>query len=439
MRKRFWGKTLALSAALSLCGGAWANDAIVTADATPAGQITFTKDVLPILQENCQECHRPQAIGVSGMVAPMPMMDYETTRPWAKAIAKAVQSRYMPPWFASQDFHGVFRNERTLTEAEIATLVKWAETGAKRGNPADAPAPRTFRDDDWWLGEPDLIVPLPEKVWVGDEVSDWQPNIEIELTEEQLPEPRWMRTVECQADSQYVHHIVLYAQHDSYADGFGKQIGGLAPGAEPAMVQDGYGILLRPGTTLRVNMHYHKEAGPGTGEYDQSRLGFFFYPEDAKVKEINIEPVGSMDFEIPPLQSAWKVGMATTFERPISVLSYLPHMHLRGVEAEYTAFTPDGKAETVLDVPEYDYNWQLYYEYPEPRKFPAGTRMEALFTFDNSPDNESNPDPNRAVPWGIDTSDEMAFGWMYYAWSDDVTRTAEEAAARPSEGSRYSD
>src|SRR5690606_11222484 len=130
---------------------------------------------------------------------------------------------------------------------------------------------------------------------------------------------------------------------------------------------------MQPGTTLRVNMHYHKEAGPGTGEFDQSRLGFFFYPKDAKVKEINIEPVGSMDFEIPPLQPAWKVGMATTFDRSISVLSYLPHMHLRGVDAKYTVFTPDGKSETVLAVPQYDYNWQLYYEYPEPRQFPAGT------------------------------------------------------------------
>ncbi len=302
------------------------------AGAEVPAQPPFTKDVLPILQENCQECHRPKPINMSGMVAPFALTDYQEVRPWAKAIAKAVQTKVMPPWFATEEFHGVFRNERSLTQDEIDTIVRWAATGAKRGNPEEAPAPIEFTNEEWWLGEPDLVVELPEKVWVGDEVEDWQPNINIELTADMLPEDRWIRTIEAQAGSTAVHHIVVYStdpgagKDRSRAESFGGgNIGGLAPGAEPSLMQEGYGIKLSKGTVLRVNMHYHKEAGEGTGVYDQSRLGFFFYPKDAEVEPVNIEPIGSLDFEIPPTEDEWIVGMARTFHKPIKVLNYLPH------------------------------------------------------------------------------------------------------------------
>jgi mono/diheme cytochrome c family protein len=392
-------------------------------------QPTFTKDVLPILQENCQECHRPKPIEISGMVAPFALMDYEEVRPWAKSIAKAVNDKYMPPWFASDEFHGVFRNERSLPQDDIDTIVTWVEQGAKRGNPADAPEPKTFSNQEWWLGEPDLVVELPEKVWVGDEIEDWQPMIPVTLTEEMLPEDRWIKTIEAQGDAKCVHHIVVYSenphqelrQEASGAVGYGN-IGGLAPGAEPNFVQDGYGILLKKGSTLRISMHYHKEAGPGTGEWDQSRLGFFFYDKNADVTPINIEPIGRMDFEIPAYKKDHVVTSQYTFDKPFEVLNFLPHMHLRGSAAKYTATFPDGSEEVLLDVPRYDYAWQLYYEYPEPRQFPAGTTIKVDMTFDNSEENPNNPDPSKNVRFGASTTDEMAFGWMYYSWSD-VTGT----------------
>ena len=417
-------KTLATSGVLTLAAiGAFAMLSGVASAEVPA-KPTFTRDVLPILQENCQECHRSKPINIAGMVAPFALIDYAVVRPWAKAISKAVQSKIMPPWFATEEFHGVFRNERGLTEDEIATIVKWVDTGAPRGRAEDAPEPVTFPETEWWLGEPDLIVPLPEPIWVGDDVEDWQPNVEIELTEEMLPEDRWIRTIEAQAGSEPLHHIVIYATGGR--GGFGKQIGGLAPGAAPTLVQEGYGIHIKKGSNLRLSMHYHKEAGPGTGVWDRSRLGFFFYPEDADVTEINIEPVGAMDFEIPPGKSNWVVGMARTFERPIRVLNMLPHMHLRGVAAEYTAFYPDGTSEKLLDVPRYDYNWQLYYEYPEPRSFPAGTRIEVRLTYDNSAENLSNPDPSKPTGFGLETTDEMAFGWMYYAYDEGTAAASDD-------------
>lgn len=391
---------------------------------------TFTKDVLPILQENCQSCHRPNTAGTSGMVAPMTLMTYQDVRPWAKAISKAVSTEYMPPWFADKDFHGVFRNERTLTQDEIDTIVNWASQGAPRGNPTDAPEPKDFPNVEWYLGEPDLVVSLPEPVWVGDDVEDWQPNIEIPLTEEQLPEDRWMRTLEAIPGSEVVHHIVVYTNdYDANADtdhaaarlGY-SNIGGLAPGAEPSLLQDGYGIKVKKGTTLRVSMHYHKEPGPGTGTWDQSKLGFFFYDDEEvkDIKPVSIEPIGLLDFEIPPGHENWTVGMAREFDRPIRILKYLPHMHVRGTSAEYVAYFPDGTKQDLLRISDYDYNWQLYYEYPEPLLLPAGTRVEVKMTFDNSPENLSNPNPTDAIPFGPDTVlDEMALGWMHYSWADE--------------------
>lgn len=386
---------------------------------------TFTKDVLPIMQENCQNCHRTQPLKMAGLTAPFSLTSYDEARPWAKAIAKAVSSKAMPPWFASDEFKGVFRNDRSMSQDEIDTIVRWVDQGAKRGNPSDAPEPINFPNKEWWLGEPDLVVQLPEKVWVSDDVEDWQPMIPVKLTEEQMPENRWLKTLEAQGDATSVHHIVVYTNnpHQEVRTeaagqlGYGN-IGGLAPGAEPNFIQEGYGIELQKESLLRISMHYHKEPGPGTGEWDQSRLGLYFYDKDEDVIPINIEPIGNLQFEIPPHAKAHKVAMQHTFDRPFEVLNFLPHMHLRGSAAKYTATYPDGKSEVVLDVPRYDYAWQLYYEYPEPRQFPAGTTIAVEMTFDNSADNPNNPDPEKAIRFGGSTTDEMALGWMAYSWTD---------------------
>ncbi len=406
---------------------AWADDA--------ARPVTFTKDVLPILQENCQTCHRPATIGVSGMVAPMALTTYEEVRPWAKSIVKAIESGKMPPWSASREFRGVFKNERYLTDEEIDTIARWVNSGAPMGRAEDAPPPRLFPQREWWLGEPDVIVRLPEPVWVGDEVEDWQPMYQIPLTEDVLPEDRWLRGMECVPDSNVVHHIVVYAygqgmDRDRGNVGVGGNLGGLAPGAEPEVADEGYGYLLKKGTTLAVSMHYHKETGPGTGAWDQSRIGLFFYPKDAKARNVQISPVGNMTFEIPPGVDRWEVGMARTFERPVTVLGLLPHMHFRGAAARYVAIYPDGRRETLLDVPNYDYAWQHNYRFQEARRLPVGTRLEVRMWFDNSPANPANPDPTKAVRFGGPTTDEMALGWMYFTFDDEAPTVAAIAGQR---------
>lgn len=419
----------------TLCGPVLAAGAAV--DTT----VTFTKDVLPILQQNCQTCHRNAPIGVSGMIAPMPLETYDEVRPWARSVAKMVESREMPPWSAAPSHHGLFEGERVLTDHQIDTIVRWARSGAPQGDPADAPPPRSFVRGKWWLGEPDVVVPLPEPVWVGDEVADWQPTIEIPLTEDILPEDRWVRAIECVAGSKVVHHVVVFAygpgmERDRGDGGVGGNLGGLAPGAEPAMMREGYGILLKKGTTLGISMHYHKEAGPGTGAWDRSEIGLHFYPKDAELQNVQISAIGNLQFEIPPGVKNWPVGMSRTFDRPVTLLSMLPHMHFRGTAAKYTAFYPDGRQEVLLEVPKYSYAWQHNYRFKEPRKLPPGTRIDVELWFDNSTENPVNPNPQQTIRFGAPTTDEMALGYIYYAFDDEPPSLAGGYGAESSTGGK---
>lgn len=388
-------------------------------DNAPAGNPTFYSDVLPIVQNNCQNCHRPAGANLGGLIAPMSLMDYKEVRPWAKSIAKEVASERMPPWHADERFDGTFHNERGLTESEIATVVRWAETGAAAGNPKDAPEPKVFPEREWSFGEPDLILEMPEEFFVADDIEDHYHNFTVEIPKELLPEDRWIQAVEYKPSGPVVHHIIGYAYPEgSEARADRGMVGGIAPGTEPRAFPDGYGLKLHSGGTFVFAMHYHKEAGPGSGVPDRSHVAFKFYPEDAKVRPLHIEPIGNHLFELPPGHPNWEVGGAQTFERPIEIIEYQPHMHLRGKDARYTAFYPDGKVEELLYVPNYDFNWQTSYEYPEPKTMPAGTRLEVTMHFDNSTGNPANPDPDQSIRFGGPTTDEMMLGWMSWAYAD---------------------
>lgn len=378
-----------------LAQASWAEDA--------SGEgVVFFRDVLPILQENCQACHRPLGLNMGGMVAPMALTTYEEVRPWAKGIARQVEGKNMPPWHASPAFQGVFSNERTLSDEEISTLVRWAKTGARRGNPADAPEPIDWPQGEWGLGEPDLVVEMPEPYFVEDDVEDLYIDFTTTITDEMLSEPRYIAASEAKPGSQAVHHIIA------------RPIGGLAPGVGYNRYPDGYGPLLVPGTKVTFQMHYHKEPGPGTGVWDQSKIAVKFHtkPVDHPVRTF---PVGNMQFEIPPGHANWRVGANYEFTEDMSILSLLPHMHLRGKDAKYVAFYPDGTSEVLLDVPRYDFNWQTSYRFKELKRIPAGTRIEFTAHYDNSDGNLSNPDPDEAVRFGQPTTAEMMLGWMTVA------------------------
>lgn len=388
-------------------------------DNAPSGRPTFYSDVLPILQNNCQNCHRPAGANLGGLIAPMSLMDYSEVRPWAKSIASEVDSRRMPPWHADEKFNGVFHNERRLTESEVATVVRWVETGAAAGDPAAAPPAKVFPEQAWSFGEPDLVLDMPEEFFVADDIEDHYHNFTVQISEDQLPEDRWIQAIEYKASGPVVHHIIGYAYPPgSEARADRGMVGGIAPGTEPRVLPEGYGLKLHKGGTFVFAMHYHKEAGPGTGVKDRSQVAFKFYPREAKVKPLIIEPIGNHLFEVPPGHANWEVGSGETFKRPVEIIDYQPHMHLRGKDARYTAYYPDGKVEELLYVPAYDFNWQMSYEYPEPKHIPAGTRLEVTMHFDNSTDNAANPDPSKSIRFGGPTTDEMMLGWMSWAYAD---------------------
>ncbi len=395
-------------------------------------RVTFTKDILPILQENCQNCHRPGGQNMAGMIAPMSLMTYQEVRPWSKALLKAVADGEMPPWHASEDQHGHFKNERTLTKEEKATIATWVKQGAARGNPKDAPKAIEWKEG-YWLGEPDLELAFPEPFFVKDEVEDLYHNITFALTQAQLPEDKWVKAIEFRPGSEVVHHIIAYAGSPNQEraaenqDVEGDQdflrsrvmLGGLAPGTDPGYFPDGFAFPLKKNSEMTFAMHYHKEAGPGTGMWDQSRMALYF-SDEAPEFEMRVTNMAHGAFEIPPNHPEWLVIGAETFKKETILLNLFPHMHLRGKWCRYTAFYPDGTSEVLLETPKYDFNWQEYYHYAEPKTLPAGTRIEFEMKFDNSPERAAwvGFNPNRPVHFGGPTTDEMDLGWYTFANAD---------------------
>ena len=385
----------AIALALVACTGAFAAE---------GGAPTFTNDILPIFQENCQDCHRPGGANLGGMVAPMAFTTYQETRPWAKAIARVVSTKRMPPWQASEEHAGVFEGERGLTADEIQTILSWVEAGSKRGNPKDAPEPIEWPDvEGWHIGEPDMVVTMPEPYFVGDDVLDETKYFPMYLTDEMLPEDRWIKAVEFRPGSGAVHHIIA------------TPLGGIAPGNAPSVYRDGYSAKVKKGEQIIWNMHYHKEQGPGTGVWDQSSVGVKFYPKDYVPEHvITTLPLGVFGFAIPPGDAHYE-GVAThKFAKDALVNSMMPHMHYRGKAVRYDLLYPDGTKDVLLNVPHYDFNWQTSYRFEEPKFVPAGTEIKMTGVWDNSAENEFNPDPTVTVTWGEATHEEMMFGWLSY-------------------------
>jgi mono/diheme cytochrome c family protein len=375
------------------------------ARAEGAADATFHKDILPIFQQSCQVCHRPGGANLGGMVAPMSFTTYEETRPWAKSIAEQVGSRQMPPWHAAPEHHGVFENERTLTQEEIDLIVAWANTGAKAGNPADAPAPMTWPNADGWLiGEPDLILRPDEPYFVGDDVSDYYVDLKTTMTPELLPEDRYIKAMEFRPGGPVVHHIIM------------TPIGaGIAPGNDPTVYPDGVGKLLRAGEDLEWQMHYNKEPGPGTGVWEHSQVAIKFYDDPSEVTHVlQGNSLGRYDFLIPAGEPAYTVQKEYVFKHDSRIISLLPHFHLRGAAAKYEAIYPDGRHEVLLDVPKYDFNWQTTFRFREFKEVPAGTKILFTSVFDNSTANPDNPNPAEDVRWGNPTYAEMSYGYMMF-------------------------
>jgi hypothetical protein len=400
---------------MRLCYFALVSVALLPA-ANNTQQVTFHRDVEPILQKNCQGCHRP------GEAAPVSFMTYEEARPWAKAIRESVRLKRMPPWFADPHV-GNFVNDRSLSQTDIDTLSKWANSGAPEGDPKDAPAPKKFVTG-WNIGEPDLVIEMPQSYTVPAKGT-------IEYTYYVLPtrftEDKWVQLAEIRpGNRKVVHHVIAFIREPGSkwlseavpgmpyipkkggSGGSDGWLAGYAPGTVPDMLKPGQARLIKAGSDIVFQMHYTTN---GSEETDRTKVGIVFAKEPPKERVATLFAMNNK-FVIPPGADNHKVEAQITFQKDTTITSLFPHMHLRGKAFEYRVVYPTGETQELLRVPRYDFNWQLTYEPEKPIVIPKGSRLECTAWFDNSPNNPHNPDPTSEVRYGDQSWEEMMFGFF---------------------------
>jgi hypothetical protein len=389
---------------------------------------TFTKDVAPILQKHCQSCHRP------GEAAPFSMLTYEDTRPWAGIIKNAVTQKIMPPWYADPRY-GHFANQRSLSAEEIRTIVAWVNGGAQKGAPEETPAPKTDFVQGWEIPAPDVVLQLPKPFEVpASGVIDYQ----YVIVPTGFKEDKWVQALEVRpTDRAVVHHIIAYlrepgsnfhkdqkpgvfftappaktdAKTDEKTDTSALPsdfLVGYAPGQPAEILQPGEGKLIKAGSDIVFEVHYTPN---GKATKDQTRLGLVFAKTSPAERVLTLS-ASNGTFKIPPGDPDYKVDASFEVQRDVKLVALHPHMHARGKSFEYRLQFPDGRTETILSVPAYNWHWQLWYNLAEPIDLPRGSKIECTAHFDNSPNNPENPDPTKAVIWGQQSWDEMMVGFF---------------------------
>jgi peroxiredoxin len=371
-----------------------------------AGEVTYAKQVARILQNRCQECHRPGEIG------PFSLLTYRDAKAWADMIHEVVLEQRMPPWHADPRY-GKFSNDRRLSPEEADTLLEWVKQGCLKGDDKELPPPAKFTPG-WKIGPPDAVFRMPDEFKVpATGVLDYKRfSVDPEFKEDV-----WVQAAECRPGNRaVVHHILVYIQAPGKqiydTDGTASTLVGWAPGDMPARYAPGTAKRIPAGSKFVFEVHYTPN---GTEQTDRSSVGIVFAkkPPD-NVAETNI--LANLLLRIPPGAPNHKGQLNYTFRDDALLLSFMPHMHLRGISARYTATYPDGRTETLLSVPDYDFNWQSVYRFAEPLKIPKGTKLSWIGHWDNSADNPRNPDATKAVGWGLQTWDEMQNGWMEVVW-----------------------
>jgi hypothetical protein len=367
-----------------------------------AQTVTFHRDVQPILQARCQECHR------TGQMAPMPLTTFAETRPWAKAIQQAVVTRTMPPWFADPCC-GKFEHDRHLSDSEIRTLSTWAETGAAEGREVDSPAAKEW-PRDWNLPRVDQVVAMREPFHVpAKEAVEYQ----YMVIAGGFTEDKWVRGVEVRpSDRGAVHHAVVYIRKagDTWTHGptTADILTVYAPGGSPDVFREDMAKLIPARADLVLEVHYTPK---GEETQDRIEVGLMLTPERPAKRVITLQ-MATTEFVIPPGARDHRVTVWGTLPNDALLIGFFPHMHLRGKSFEYTLVPESGGVETLLKVAPYDFYWQLSYRLAEPRLVKKGTRLNFVATYDNSAANLNNPDPRAVVGYGFQSWDEMMVGFF---------------------------
>jgi hypothetical protein len=379
--------------------------------------VTFTKDIAPILNARCVECHR------AGEIAPMSLTNYKEVRPWAKAIREKVIDRSMPPWLADRS-HTHFANDRRLSEKEIDTIVRWVDAGAVKGDDKDMPPAPTFAEG-WTLGKPDAVIYLPEEYSVPAEGTIPYQYITVKTD---FKEDKWIQAAEIRPGNRaVVHHIIVNIREaknpntppataasgqdaGARARERGIKLAGYAPGEQPKVYPKGTAKLMKAGSDLIFQMHYTTN---GVAQKDRSYVGLYFAKEPVE-KHVLTGTATNAQFVIPAGHPNYEVHSKWEAKEDVFLVDLMPHMHVRGKDFKYTVVYPDGRSEVILNVPRYDFNWQLLYQFSKPLFLPKGSRLECVAHFDNSTANKYNPDPTKEVRWGDQTWEEMMIGWFDY-------------------------
>jgi len=371
---------------------------------TGAAKPTFSKEVAPIVFNRCVECHR------AGEVAPMAFTSYKEVRPWAKAIRDRVVARTMPVWLADPN-HGSFKNDRRLSQAEIDTISNWVANGAPEGDPRELPPLPKF-DPGWQLGKPDMVVDIGEDF---DVPADGVVAYKYFRVPSNFTEDKWIEAAEIRPGSRgAVHHVIVFIQEPGKGSPIGGEGGtlltGYAPGEQPLKLEPGTAKLVKAGSTFVFQVHYTPN---GKAYKDRSLVGLHFAKGPVKYQALTGRAL-NFGFRIPAGDPNYEVKSSWTAKDDVELVGLMPHMHVRGKDFKYTVNYPDGRQEVLLDVPRYDFNWQLTYEMKNYLSLPKGTRIDCVAHFDNSPNNKYNPDPTKEVRWGDQTWEEMMIGWFTY-------------------------
>jgi hypothetical protein len=391
------------------------------ADSGTPRDVTFTEDVAPILRRSCQNCHRP------GSIAPMSLLTYQDARPWARSIREKVVLRRMPPWHIDRNI-GItkFKDDPSLTDAEIATISKWVDQGALEGDPADMPPPRQFGDvDQWHIGKPDLVVSMPKPYMLKAQGGDEFYPVDLDPG---FKEDMYISAVETKPDTGFkvVHHATTSMVEDPESDPVGLFLNEYAVGKNADVFPENSGRLIRAGSKIHLNLHMHPY-----GEETPVRIsvGFKFYPKGVVPKYVAFtQQMGNVtELDIPAGQIARSDGYFR-LPKPALISAFQPHFHTRGKAQCMEAIYPDvgaesarpgpARAETLSCVSDYQFGWSITYPYAEDVAplLPAGAIIHITTWHDNTENNKHNPNPKNWVGHGQRTIDEMSFAWvtLYY-------------------------
>lgn len=387
------------------------------------GAVNYSEHIAPLLQEHCVNCHR------EGQIAPFTLTDYADVAAWADMCLEVIDDERMPPWGANPA-HGEFANDARLTDDEKKLFRQWVDAGVPEGNPDDLPAAREFVDG-WQIPNPDVVYKMPEEFKVP---ANGTVPYKFFIFDPGFKEDKWVCAAEARpGNHEVVHHLFLFwippdQKKPRTIDALKNAIAAFAPGMSPIIGPEKYAVRIPAGSKLAFQVHYTPN---GTATTDRSEAALVFSDPKKVEKEVHVAAAFNAKFLIPPYHPNYPIEAKRKFDEATYLYTLTPHMHYRGKAFRFTARYPDGSEEILLDVPRYDFNWQIVYLLKKPKLLPAGTVVKINGYFDNSAENPLNPDPSQTVHWGDQTWDEMMLGSMTISDADQNLREEAARAATP--------